>query len=187
MKYPAEHQFHRRLDMTGSVIIIIIINYFRSAVICISKSALGISENPGYLPFWEPYLRTAVYQFRSSGTEGIKKKAVMSKVQSKFFSASLFATANLRLRSPYHFPEPVPNLGEHPDLYRTWNWSPGSIEFLVLASGDDENVPPREAVAISSDSQYIRGSSSPQEPRSQTLWAEGDEAAALYNEVCYSL
>jgi hypothetical protein len=38
-------------------------------------------------------------------------------------------------------------------------------------------------VAISSDSQYIRGPSSPQEPGSQTLGAEGDEAAALYNEV----
>jgi len=42
-------------------------------------------------------------------------------------------------------------------------------------------------VAISSDSQYIRGSPSPQEPGSQTLGAEGDEAAALYNEVCDSL
>ncbi|CAK9257898.1 unnamed protein product [Sphagnum jensenii] len=106
----------------------------------------------------------------------------MSKVQSKFCSASLFATANLRFRSPFHFPEPVPNLGEHPNLYEPEKWSPASYRVSCPRFRRRRQCSAREAVAISSDSRYIRGPSSPQEPRSQTLGAEGDEAAALNNE-----
>ncbi len=126
------------------------------------------------------YLRTAVYQFRFSGTDGTKKPLCQKSSLNSFLPSywPQQICVSRACTKPKRTPEPLPNLRMEPNL---------AAGFLSSLPATTRMFHPGSTGHSTSNSQYIRGSSSPQEPGSQILGAEGDEAAALYIEVCYSL